>query len=189
MVETRPEVVLLIAEPRQQLSTAGAQDERLSVLEQGKVVVGVAAGERIGLAGLVQPFARIVADRLEHPVALVREAEQALFDQRLQRVEVGVADLHDGVQGATAGKDREGAEDALLFLAERVVAPVDRRAQGLLPRVGVAATLEQIEALREALEDLPRRERLLVRAAASSTASGSSSRRAQSSAISSLGSK
>jgi hypothetical protein len=32
-----------------------------------------------------------------------------------------------------------------------------------LPRVGVAATLEQVEALREALEDLSRRERLGAR--------------------------
>ena len=43
------------------------------------------------------------------------------------------------------------------------MAPVDRRPQRLLPRVGVAATLEQVEALREALEDLSRRERLGAR--------------------------
>ena len=51
----------------------------------------------------------------------------------------------------------------MLFLGEQVVAPVDRRAQRLLPRVGVAATLEQVEALREPLEDLSRRERLGAR--------------------------
>ena len=164
IVEGCPEVVLLFPEPGQQLSTAGAQDERRwSLLEQREVVVGVTAGERIGLAGLVQPFARILADRLEHPVALGREAEQALLDQRLQRVDVGAADLLGGVQGAAAGEDREGADDALLFLGEQVVAPVDRRPQRLLPRVGVAATLEQVEALREALEDLSRRERLGAR--------------------------
>ena len=43
------------------------------------------------------------------------------------------------------------------------MAPVDSRAQRLLPRVGVAAALEQVEALREALEDLSRRERLGAR--------------------------
>ena len=108
------------------------------------MVAGVTAGERIGLAGLVQPFERILADRLEHPVALGREADQALLDQRLQRVDVGAADLLGRVQGAAAGEDREGADDALLFLGKQVVAPVDRRPQRLLPRVGVAATLEQV---------------------------------------------
>ena len=97
IVKGCPEVVLLFSEPRQQLSTAGAQDERSSLLEQREVVLGVTTGERIGLAVLVQPFARIVADRLEHPVALVREAEQVLLDQRLQRLDVGSADLLGGV--------------------------------------------------------------------------------------------
>jgi hypothetical protein len=71
IVEDCPEVVLLFTEPRKELSPAGSQEERhWSLLEESQVVIGVAAGERIGLAGLVQPFARVVSDRLEHPVAL-----------------------------------------------------------------------------------------------------------------------
>ena len=135
----------------------------MSLLEQREVVVGVTAGERIGLAGLVQPFARVLADRLEHPVALVREAEQALLDERLQRVEVGAADLLGRLERAAAGEDGEARGRALLLLGEQVVAPVDRRPQRLLARVGVAAALEEVEPLREALEDLPRRERLRAR--------------------------
>jgi hypothetical protein len=163
IVEGCPEVVLLFPKPGQQLSTAGTEDERhWSFLEQREVVVGVSAGNRIGLAGLVQPFARILADRLEHPVALLCETEQAFLDQRLQPFDVGAADFLGGFQGATR-EDREGAEYTLLFLGEQVVAPVDRRAQRLLPRVGVAATPEQVEALREALEDLSRRQRLGAR--------------------------
>ena len=42
--------------------------------------------------------------------------------------------------------------------SEQVVAPLDRRPQRLLARVGVAAALEQVEPPREALEDLRRRE-------------------------------
>ena len=125
-----------------------------SLLEQREVVVGVAAGERIGLAGLLQPFTRVLADRLQHPVALVREAEQALLDERLQRVEVGAADLLGGLQRAAAGEDGERAEETLLLLREQVVAPVDRRPQRLLSRVGVPAALQQVEPLGEALEDL-----------------------------------
>ena len=38
------------------------------------------------------------------------------------------------------------------------MAPLDRRAQRLLARVGVPSSLEQVEPLRETLEDLRRRE-------------------------------
>ncbi len=115
IVEGCPEVVLLFPEPRQQLSTAGAQDERgWSLLEQREVVVRVTAGERIGLAGLVQPFARIVADRLEHPVALVRVTQQALVDERVEGVETGLAHLLRRLERAAAAEYRQPGEQALL---------------------------------------------------------------------------
>ena len=79
-------------------------------------------------------------------------------------------------------------EELLLLVAEELVAPFDRRPQRLLARLGVAAALEQIEPLRETLEDLLRRRVRFVRAAASSTASGMLSSRRQSSATALVGS-
>ena len=63
------------------------------------------------------------------------------------------------LEGAAPAEDREAREEPLLARREEVVRPFDRRAQRALARVGVAAALEQVEPLREALEDLGRRER------------------------------
>jgi hypothetical protein len=45
----------------------------------------------LGLTELVELFARVLANRLQHAVALAREADEALVNKRLQDVEVGVA--------------------------------------------------------------------------------------------------
>ena len=58
---------------------------------------GLSATERVLLARRVESLERELPDRLEHPEALLAvrvgaAAEQALVEQRRQRVEVGVAD-------------------------------------------------------------------------------------------------
>ena len=80
------------------------------------------------VARLAEPLRCKLSDRLEHPVALVRETEQALLDERLQGVEVGVRHLFRGLESAAAGEDREAREQPLLVPDEEVVAPLDRRA-------------------------------------------------------------
>ena len=60
--------------------------------------------------------------------------------------------------GGAAGKDAEHAVDPLLLGVEEVVRPVHRPLQGLLARVGVPVPSEQVEALREAIEELRRGE-------------------------------
>ena len=60
-------------------------------------------------------FGRVLADRLEHPVAPVGEAQQALLDQRLQGVEFGVGNLLRRLQRAAAGEDRQAGEELLLL--------------------------------------------------------------------------
>jgi len=54
-------------------------------------------------------------DRLEHPVAIVRETQEALLDERLQRVEVGAGHLFCGFKGAAAREDGEAGEQHPLF--------------------------------------------------------------------------
>ena len=48
-------------------------------------------------------------------------AEEALVDERLQDVEVGVTDLFGRSEGAAAGEDCEPREELLLVRAEQVV--------------------------------------------------------------------
>ncbi|HJR94875.1 MAG TPA: hypothetical protein VJ807_05515, partial [Gaiellaceae bacterium] len=48
-------------------------------------------------------------------------------------------------------------------MGEKVVAPLDRRAQGLLAWIGVATATEEVEALRDAVEDLLGRQSLAAR--------------------------
>ena len=63
----------------------------------------------------VEPLRRVLPDRLQHPVALVGEAEQALLDERLQRVEIGLADFFGRLQRAAAREDGEAGEELLLL--------------------------------------------------------------------------
>ena len=53
--------------------------------------LGMSVADRVRLAGRVEPFERVLADRLKHhePVALA--SHQALVHQRAERVQVGVA--------------------------------------------------------------------------------------------------
>ena len=48
-------------------------------------------------------------------------AQEALLDERLQDVEVGVADLFGRVERAAAGEDGQAREELLLVLGEQVV--------------------------------------------------------------------
>ena len=113
-----------------------------------------------GLTSVVEVLARVLADRLEHPVPLVRETQQALLDEGLHRVELGVHYLSRGLQRAPASEQRERAEETLFLARDQVVTPLDRRAQCLLAGIGIAAAAQEVEALREATEDLARGERL-----------------------------
>ena len=95
----------------------------------------------------LEPLGRVLPDRLEHPETLPLPAEQALVDQRLERVDVGVADLLGRLERAAAAEDRQAFEQEPLLFVEEVVAPFDRRPQGLLAGVDPATGLQQVEPL------------------------------------------
>ena len=83
----------------------------VGALREPQVPACVSLEEFAVLALALEPLGRVLADRLQHPVALVREAEQALLDERLQRVEVGACDLLRRLQRAAAGEDGERSEE------------------------------------------------------------------------------
>src|SRR5215475_631720 len=101
----------------------------------------------------------ILADRRQHAVALALAAKEALVDERLQRVDVRLADFFCRRQGASADKDGEAHEQAVLALVQQVVAPGDRRLERALTLGGVArAAGQQRQPPLQALEQLVRRE-------------------------------
>jgi len=51
------------------------------------------APDRIAVARLGESLGRVLADRLEHRESIVPVTDEALIDQELERVEVGVCDL------------------------------------------------------------------------------------------------
>ena len=63
----------------------------------------MAAGD-LCVAKICQSFGGILMDRLEHPEAFVRLADEALVNQGLERVEVGLGDLFSRVERAAPGE-------------------------------------------------------------------------------------
>ena len=107
-----------------------------------QVVLCVPAPDLHVLRCRSQVLGRQLENRFQHPVArassLFAPPDQALVEQRLERVRVGVADRLGCLVRAASGEDGQRAEEPLLLGLEQVVRPLDRRPEGLLPRIGVA---------------------------------------------------
>ena len=141
-----------------------------------------------GLQLVREPLGGELADRLQHPEAVAGVAEEALLDERLEDVEVGVADVFGGVEGAAAAEDGEAGEE----LSARLSVSSSCDHSIVARRVCWRGSASRPPLSRSSR--WPSRSRICagvrtrVRAAASSTASGMSSSRRQSSAIVSSGS-
>ncbi len=106
------------------------------------------------VAAILEAFTRERSDRLQHPEAIVRPSHETLQDERLQRVEVRIADFLRRREGAPTEEHRQVGEEALFDGRQEIVTPRDRRAQGDLSRIRVTPGGEQIQPLREAFQDL-----------------------------------
>src|SRR3954454_12668899 len=114
---------------------------------------------------LAQSLEPELADRLEHPVALLAEpagaaAEQALVEQGGERVEIGVADELRRLEGAAAAEHAQAGEQRLLVPVEQVVGPRDGGPERHVALLGVAGSLERVEAVGEPVEQSLGREEL-----------------------------
>ena len=157
-VEARAEVVVIVLQPLQPGRLLGALQGRLGLFGEREEVIRVPATDLVGLARGLEALTGKLADRLQHPEAPAGPPDEALVDERLQRVDVGADDLLGGVEGAAACEDRQPREQLPLRLAQELVGPLDRRPERLLAGIGVAAAFEQVEPLREAIADLRRRQ-------------------------------
>ena len=106
VIEGGAEVVVLGLEPVEPPLRISAEDLRMRLLGEGEVPISVPARE----PGIVEMFGCELTDRLQHPKALAAVAEEALVDERLERVQVGVADLLRCLQGGAADKDGHPSE-------------------------------------------------------------------------------
>jgi hypothetical protein len=100
-IESGPHIVELLTDESVLLLALGLEGEPRG-FDELQEVVGVAPPETRCLAAIFQMLGRVLANRLEHPVALLGVAEEALFHERLQRVDVGRRDLFDRLERAAA---------------------------------------------------------------------------------------
>ena len=128
----------------------------------------------------VEPLGAVLADRVQHSEApALPAAEQALGEERLERVQVGPADRLRRLDREASSEDREAPEELLLRGDEELVAPLDRGAQRLL-LAGASRALEVRSGSRcSSRRSSSSGSRSATRAAASSIASGSPSSRRQ----------
>jgi hypothetical protein len=77
----------------------------LCLLGEREEVLGVAPPQFLGLARVLEPLGRVLADRLQHPEALLSVAEKALVDEILDGVQVGLGDILGVGDHAAAGED------------------------------------------------------------------------------------
>jgi hypothetical protein len=163
-VERSTHVVVLDLEQDDELVLLRAAESLVDVLGKRAEVVGVAAAQIIGFAPSLELVDRVLPDRLEHRDAVPKPPYEALVEQRLERVEVGGTDIFGCLERAAAGENRQTREQLLLVVRQELVAPLDRRAQRPLAlRQVTRARGEELEAVPEPLEDLPRRQHLHTR--------------------------
>ena len=105
----------------------------------------------------------VLPNRLEYPVAVVSSLvdpvpDQALVQERLERIKVGSGYGVRGGHRATAGEDRKCAKDALFVRVEELIRPRNRRVERPLPLLDVAvARGKETKAFTQPLADGERR--------------------------------
>jgi hypothetical protein len=91
-------------------------------------MLGVPPPQLPTLAGALELLGRELANRLQHPQPAGLPAPyEAVLDERLQRLEIRLADLLGRRQRERPREDGEPAEDRPLLVAEQVATPFDRR--------------------------------------------------------------
>lgn len=153
-----PEVPGVVGERVDDLVPLRAAQLPKEPLGELRVVDRVVPADARAVGPIVEPFGRVVADRLEHEqprlaVARIDLADEALLQQRGERLDdvdraVRAVPSH-GLDGRQVGvlEYGKGLEQALLSGLEQPVAPVDGRPKRVLPLGQVPSrTAKQVEA-------------------------------------------
>ena len=116
MIECSAEIVVLGLEPLDPFAGIDACVQ-LSFFAELKEIFCVTALQYLGLAGVLEPLNRVLADRLQHPEAVgLAHANQALVNERFERVEICGADRFSRLERRSAREDGEPSEEPLLVL-------------------------------------------------------------------------
>ena len=148
-----PDLVVFLREPDEPRFLVCPIELRLGASDERRHPVGMPVSELVSLTRGLEPLGRELPDRLEHPVAIARELDETLLDQRLERVEVGAGDRLGRLQTEPSSEDTEPSEQHPLDRGQELVRPLDRGPERPLTRVAVAASLEQVETFSDPLED------------------------------------
>ena len=158
-VDRRLEVRLLGDATFDRADLFGAFDPVADLAGALGVPASVPERNRVGLACSRELLTSELRDRLQHaePVGPAIDLHECLVEERLELVEAALAWLcahgFDVRDRASAGEDRQPAEQALLLFREEGVAPADGGAQCLLPFGSVSPTrCEQVEGTVQPLE-------------------------------------
>jgi hypothetical protein len=167
--ECRPQIVDLGLRPQQQLLIGGVT-LGFKLGNRGRVVVAVSGADLVPLAGFAELFLRVLAHRLEQPVAHAVSGvvgdHEGFVDQQAELIQQLVA-LHfaagtDGmgsVQIEPAGEYCQAAEQDSLRFGEQRVRPIHRHAQRLLaPHRSTRTAGQQPEPIMQTVGDLAQRE-------------------------------
>ena len=112
---------MLLTESVEPQSLRRALELGLCLESEPEVMLGMPPPKLLGIRRSSQRVGGELANRLQHPVAPVREANQALVHQRLERVDIRFCDFLGGLQRAAAREDGEPGEQPLLLLSQQVV--------------------------------------------------------------------
>src|SRR5829696_1710239 len=139
-------------------------------LDQQTAPVPMRRFYQIRFAGLLQTFTSVLADGLQQPEAVLLHAfydhNQRLVDQPPEQVQNVVGfnprvrtDGHGRLDSPTASEDCQAPQQRALLLLQKVITPVDRAPQCLLPRQdGPPSPTEKAESVGQAASNLFRRE-------------------------------
>jgi hypothetical protein len=108
-------------EPVEPRSLRRARKLGLGLESEPEVMLGMPPLQLLGIRRSSQRLGGELSDRLQHPVARVREADEALVYQRLERVDIRFCDVLGRLQRAAAREDGEPGEQPLLLLCQQVV--------------------------------------------------------------------
>src|ERR1043165_6995178 len=115
-IERGAEVVVLPTEQVEPLLRI-AGEVWIGFLRKGEVVLRVPETK----LGVIESFARELADRLEHPETIAAAAKKALVHEGLENVEAGMDDSLGGLKRAASSEDGEAREKDPLVGIEQVV--------------------------------------------------------------------
>ena len=161
----RTDVVVLGLERGEPVQLLGAAQVRLRGLGEFGEVGQVRVPRQVRFARFREPVRGVLLDRADHPVARCAVAlgeQQRFLGQRGEQVEhllrldrIAGADPLGRFQARPAGEHREPAQDHPFGVGEQLPAPVDDRAQRLVPRQrGAAAAGQQAEPVVEPVGEL-----------------------------------